>query len=79
MVKENIDDDMVRSRSLNVIVGEMSAEDMRTTAMDPKTRTLVRFTIDDAQEASEFITAMMGDDTTFRKELITESNIELED
>lgn len=70
---------MVQSHSMNVIVGEMSAEDMRTTAMDPKTRTLVRFTIDDAQEASEFITAMMGDDTTFRKELITESNIELED
>lgn len=60
-------------------LGEMSAEDMRTTAMDPNSRILVRFTIDDAQEASEFITAMMGDDTSFRKELITKANIELED
>lgn len=47
--------------------------------MDPNSRILVRFTIDDAQEASEFITAMMGDDTSFRKELITKANIELED
>lgn len=78
MAEENIDEDMVRSHE-SVIVGEMSAEDMRTTAMDPNSRILVRFTIDDAQEASEFITAMMGDDTSFRKELITKANIELED
>lgn len=62
-----------------MIVGEMSADDMRMTAMEVGSRTLVRFTIEDAQEASEFITEMMGDDTTFRKDLITKANIELED
>lgn len=62
-----------------MIVSEMSAEDMALTAMTPGSRTLVRFTIEDAQEASEFITNMMGDDTTFRKDLILNAEIELED
>ena len=51
-------------------LGEMNAEQLRVTTMDPQTRTLQRVTIDDAALAERIFSELMGDKVEPRKEFI---------
>ena len=51
-------------------LGEMNPEQLWETTMNPKDRTLVRVTIEDAAEAEKMITVLMGDAIEQRKEYI---------
>ncbi len=52
-------------------LGEMSAEQLWETTMDPAKRVLVRVTIDDLADAEEMISTLMGDNIEARKRYIT--------
>ena len=54
-------------------LGEMSAEQLWETTMNPKTRFLVKVTIEDAVEADKMVTTLMGDNIEARKEYIQEN------
>ena len=51
-------------------LGEMDAEQLWETTMDPKRRILKRITIDDAMEADSVFSILMGEDVEPRKEFI---------
>ena len=51
----------------------MSAEQLWDTAMNPKTRFLVKVSIEDAAEAERMVTTLMGDNIDARKEYIQEN------
>ena len=54
-------------------LGEMSAEQLWETTMNPKTRFLVKVTIEDAVEADRMVTTLMGDNIEARKAYIQEN------
>lgn len=53
-------------------LGEMDPSQLWETTMDPKTRTLMQVTIEDAAEADRLITVLMGDEVGERKKYIFE-------
>ena len=61
-------------------LGEMNAEQLWETTMDPEKRSLVQVTIEDATEAEKMVTTLMGDDIESRKKYINEhANFDRED
>ena len=57
-------------------LGEMTAEQLWDTTMDPANRILLKVTMEDAIEADEIITKLMGEDPNIRREFI-EQNADL--
>ena len=51
-------------------LGEMNAEQLKETTMDPATRLLRQVTIDNAAEADRIFSMLMGDDVPPRREFI---------
>ncbi|NLL55655.1 MAG: DNA topoisomerase (ATP-hydrolyzing) subunit B [Clostridiales bacterium] len=54
-------------------LGEMNAQQLYETTMDPNTRTLKRFTIEDAVEAEEIFTTLMGENPELRRNFIEQN------
>lgn len=54
-------------------LGEMDAEELRDTTMDPRTRTLLKVIIDDAIACDAMFSLLMGDDVEPRKQFIEEN------
>ena len=56
-------------------LGEMLAEELEETTLNPATRNLLQVTVEDASAANELIDKLMGNDVTFRRELIMQTSI----
>jgi len=54
-------------------LGEMSADQLWETTMNPATRNLIQVTIDDAAEAADVIDMLMGDKVEGRKEFLAKN------
>ncbi|MBM9460243.1 type IIA DNA topoisomerase subunit B [Nocardioides sp. zg-536] len=59
-------------------LGEMDADQLAETTMDPRRRTLRRLTVDDAQVASEVFELLMGSEVAPRKEFIVQGAYEVD-
>jgi len=59
-------------------LGEMDANQLAETTMDPRHRTLRRLTVDDAEESAEVFELLMGNDVAPRKEFIVQGAYEVD-
>ncbi len=74
---EETEDEEVSSKKTSKVriqrykgLGEMNAEELGETTMDPKNRVLKRVTIEDAQDADRIFDILMGTDVSSRKSFI---------
>lgn len=66
-------EEIVRTdRNIRLSVGEMNAEQLWETTMNPATRKLKQLSIEDGVEASRLVSTLMGDDVPSRKTYIVE-------
>ncbi len=54
-------------------LGEMDAEQLWETTMDPKVRKMIRITVEDAADAEKVFTDLMGEEVAPRREYITQN------
>ena len=70
----SLDDDKMKQAGVTISrfkgLGEMDAEQLWETTMNPENRVLVRVDIADAEEADAVFTKLMGDDVSLRKSFI---------
>jgi DNA gyrase subunit B len=59
-------------------LGEMDADQLAETTMDPRHRTLRRITLDDAEDAAKVFELLMGSDVAPRKEFIVQGAYEVD-
>jgi DNA gyrase subunit B len=59
-------------------LGEMDADQLAETTMDPRRRTLRRITVDDADDAARVFELLMGSDVAPRKEFIVQGAYEVD-
>jgi len=59
-------------------LGEMDADQLAETTMDPRHRTLRRITVDDADDAARVFDLLMGSDVAPRKEFIVQGAYEVD-
>lgn len=59
-------------------LGEMDADQLRETTMDPEHRTLRRITIKDGAEAEKIFELLMGNEVAPRKDFIATADIDRE-
>jgi len=59
-------------------LGEMDADQLRETTMDPSKRTLRRVTMSDAKAAEDIFELLMGNEVAPRKEFISNADIDRE-
>jgi DNA gyrase subunit B len=59
-------------------LGEMDADQLSETTMDPRHRTLRRLTVDDAEVAAQVFELLMGSDVAPRKEFIVQGAYEVD-
>ena len=60
-------------------LGEMDADQLAETTMDPRHRTLRRITVDDAEAAANVFDLLMGNDVAPRKEFIVQGAYDLDE